>query len=556
MGGLKCKMCGSNLDIGDSITVCKCEKCGTSQTVPDIEDDKELKLFERAGRLRFNCDFDKAAGIYNTITDSYTEEAEGYWGLILCKYGIEYADNASGKKVPVCHRISYDSVMDDEDFELVMENSDSESRAIFREEAKIIEENRKKYIQIAESEQPYDIYISYRAKDDNGDKTAVSEIAGHLYNKLTSAGYSVFLSEAALKGKKQSDCEPYIYSALNSANVMLALGTSYDDYNDVWVKNEWNRYLEIAEKNKNKCLIPCYKDVDEYDIPKEFAGLKVCQLGNDDTFNNIMAEIANVVKLAEDKNAWCAGLADEDTFDKEECLKKVENAYANLKLELDMAKAVADADLVIESMAENEKDKIAFYEKLAPLLPDKTVVVTNSSTLLPSMFAKYTGRPDKYLSLHFANSIWKNNTAEVMTQAQTDEKYFNEVMQFANDIRMIGLPVRKEKSGYLLNSMLVPFLLSGLDLYAAGISDPESIDIAWTRGTGAPKGPFQIFDTVGLNTAYNIVHQYQSVPGIFSPLLKKMMMPYNFKKMEAILKKYIDEGKLGMSSGEGFYKYN
>ena len=296
MGGLKCKMCGSNLDIEDSITVCKCEKCGTSQTVPDIEDDKELKLFERAGRLRFNCDFDKAAGIYNTITDSYPEEAEGYWGLILCKYGIEYADNASGKKVPVCHRISYDSVMDDEDFELVMENSDSESRAIFREEAKIIEENRKKYIQIAESEQPYDIYISYRAKDDNGDKTAVSEIAGHLYNKLTSAGYSVFLSEAALKGKKQSDCEPYIYSALNSANVMLALGTSYDDYNDVWVKNEWNRYLEIAEKNKNKCLIPCYKDVDEYDIPKEFAGLKVCQLGNDDTFNNIMAEIANVVK--------------------------------------------------------------------------------------------------------------------------------------------------------------------------------------------------------------------------------------------------------------------
>lgn len=296
MGALKCKMCGSNLEIEDSITVCKCEKCGTSQTVPDIEDDKELKLFERAGRLRFNCDFDKAAGIYNTITDSYPEEAEGYWGLILCKYGIEYADDASGEKVPVCHRISYDSVMDDEDFELVMENSDSESRAIFREEAKIIEENRKKYIQIAESEQPYDIYISYRAKDDNGDKTAVSEIAGYLYNKLTSAGYRVFLSEAALKGKKRLDCEPYIYSALNSANVMLALGTSYDDYNDVWVKNEWNRYLEIAEKNKNKCLIPCYKDVDEYDIPKEFAGLKVCQLGNDDTFNNIMAEIANVVK--------------------------------------------------------------------------------------------------------------------------------------------------------------------------------------------------------------------------------------------------------------------
>ncbi len=266
--------------------------------------------------------------------------------------------------------------------------------------------------------------------------------------------------------------------------------------------------------------------------------------------------IAAIEDMAAGKGVWCAGIADEETFDKEACLAKVEHAYSSLKLELNMEKAVADADLVIESMAENEKDKIAFYEKLAPFLPEKTVLVTNSSTLLPSMFAKYTGRPEKYLSLHFANSIWKNNTAEVMSQAQTEERYFNEILQFANDIRMIGLPVRKEKSGYLLNSMLVPFLLSGLDLYAAGISDPESIDLAWTRGTGAPKGPFQIFDTVGLNTAYNIVHQYQSVPGLFSPLLKKMMMPYNFKKMEAILKQYIDEGKLGMASGEGFYKYN
>ena len=263
-----------------------------------------------------------------------------------------------------------------------------------------------------------------------------------------------------------------------------------------------------------------------------------------------------IEKMASDKNSWCAGLADEDNFNKEECLEKVENAYKNIKLELDLAKAVSDADIVIESMAENKDDKIAFYKKLSPLMPTKTVLVTNSSTLLPSMFAKYTGRADKYLSLHFANSIWKNNTAEVMTQPETDMKYFEEVLEFANDIRMIGLPVKKEKSGYLLNSMLVPFLLSGLDLYANGISDPQSIDIAWTRGTGAPKGPFQIFDTVGLTTAYNIVKQYQSVPGIFSPLLKKMMMPYNFKKMEEILKKYIDEGKLGMSSGEGFYKYN
>ena len=250
---------------------------------------------------------------------------------------------------------------------------------------------------------------------------------------------------------------------------------------------------------------------------------------------------------------WCPGLAEIGKFNLDECLKKVENI--DVKLELDMAKAVKDADLVIESMAENTDDKIKFYTALAPLLDEKTVVVTNSSTLLPSTFANYTGRPNKYLSMHFANSIWKNNVAEIMVQDKTDKKYFDMICEFTNEIRMLALPVLKEKSGYLLNSMLVPFLLSGLDLYANGISDPESIDLAWTKGTGAPKGPFKIFDTVGLTTALNIVDQYQKVPGLFKPMLSKMMMPYNFKGMKAILEKYIADGKLGMSSGEGFYKY-
>ena len=243
-------------------------------------------------------------------------------------------------------------------------------------------------------------------------------------------------------------------------------------------------------------------------------------------------------------NIWARGIADYETFDKEECLEKVDKAYSGLKLELDMKKAVEDADLVIESMAENAEEKIAFYKNLAPLLPEKTVIVTNSSTLLPSKFAKFTGRPEKFLSLHFANSIWKNNTAEIMAQSK---EYFEQIMKFSEEIRMIPLPVLKEKSGYLLNSMLVPLLFSGMDLYVNGISDPESIDKAWTLGTGAPKGPFQILDTVGLTTAYNIVMMYVKIPSFLAP--------YNFKGMAKMLKKFIDEGKLGMSSGEGFYKY-
>jgi len=255
------------------------------------------------------------------------------------------------------------------------------------------------------------------------------------------------------------------------------------------------------------------------------------------------------------KSQWARGIADEEAFDKADCLAKVYAAYSSLKLELDMAAAVKDADIIIESMAEIKDEKIAFYKKLAPLMDQKTILVTNSSTLLPSTFAQFTGRPEKYLSLHFANAIWKNNTAEVMAQSHTSQDVFAQVIEFANQIRMVALPVLKEKSGYLLNSMLVPFLLSGLDLYVNGVGDPATIDAAWTRGTGAPRGPMQIFDVVGIKTAYNIVLQYQKVPGLLSPLLKKMMMPYNFKGMEKVLKQMIDEGKLGKSSGEGFYKY-
>lgn len=269
-----------------------------------------------------------------------------------------------------------------------------------------------------------------------------------------------------------------------------------------------------------------------------------------DHLKDVYTETVKLMATPEGKTVanWARGIADYDTFDEKECLEKTENAYANIKLELDMEKAVKDADLVIESMAENAEEKIAFYKKMATLLPEKTVIVTNSSTLLPSKFAKFTGRPEKYLSLHFANSIWKNNTAEIMAQDKTNGEYFDLIMKFAEDIRMIPLPVRKEKSGYLLNSMLVPLLFSGMDLYVNGISDPESIDKAWTLGTGAPKGPFQILDTVGLTTAYNIVKMYVKIPSFLAP--------YNFKGMEKMLKKYIDEGKLGMSSGEGFYKYN
>lgn len=266
-----------------------------------------------------------------------------------------------------------------------------------------------------------------------------------------------------------------------------------------------------------------------------------------DELKEIYTNIINTMDPSLPKD-WCHGIASiEKQYDKNDCLSRVNNAYKNVKIELDLSKALKDADLVIESVSEDFDDKKDMYKMIAPLLDDKTIVVTNSSTILPSKLAKYTGRPDRFLALHFANSIWKNTTAEVMAQDKTDKKCFDEVVKFAKDIRMVPLPLYKEKSGYLLNSMLIPMLFSALDLYVNGISDPESIDQAWTYGTGAPEGPFAILDIVGLTTAYNIVEMYVKIPSFLAP--------YNFKGMEKILKKYIDEGKLGKATGEGFYKY-
>ena len=247
-------------------------------------------------------------------------------------------------------------------------------------------------------------------------------------------------------------------------------------------------------------------------------------------------------------NNWCNGISDVDNFNKEECLKKVEDAFVNIRIELDMKGSLKDADLVIESMTEDINTKRDLFIKMSKLLDEKTILVTNSSTILPSKLRNYTGRSDKFLSLHFANTIWKNNIVEVMKHDKTSDDSFNKVIEFSKEIRMIPLPLLKEKSGYLLNSMLIPLLFSALDLYVNGVSDFKSIDEAWTKGTGSPKGPFRILDTVGLKTAYEIVNMYVKTPSFLAP--------YNFKGMARLLKQYIDEGKLGESTGIGFYEYN
>ncbi|NLH92188.1 MAG: 3-hydroxyacyl-CoA dehydrogenase [Atopobium sp.] len=246
--------------------------------------------------------------------------------------------------------------------------------------------------------------------------------------------------------------------------------------------------------------------------------------------------------------AYARGLSDDSdlTDDQIDALKaQVKEARKGIKLTTSYEEAFRNADLVIEAIAEDPKQKIEFYTEMAKHLPEKTVVVTNSSTLLPSALAQYTGRPSKYLALHFANDIYRNNTAEIMGHAGTDKKYYDEVVEFAQAIGMVPLKLNKEQPGYILNSMLVPFLSAAEALAATGVADPETIDRTWMLATGAPAGPFRILDVVGLTTAYNIVKMN---PEAEDPKTTT-------GKIANMLKAYIDQGKLGINAGEGFYTY-
>lgn len=231
-------------------------------------------------------------------------------------------------------------------------------------------------------------------------------------------------------------------------------------------------------------------------------------------------------------------------FDK--LLQKADAAYEGFHYETDLAAAVADADLVIEALAEQPEAKEAFFSQLSPLLPEKTIIATNSSTLLPSLLAKSTGRPAKFLALHFANNIWKQNIAEVMGHSGTAPEAYEAVAQFAADMGMIPLRLKKEKAGYILNSMLVPFLMSAQTLLADGIADVETIDQTWMLATGAPFGPFRILDIVGITTAYNIIMNYPDA---------KDPTTLHGKLAKLLKEDYLDQGKTGINAGEGFYRY-
>lgn len=224
----------------------------------------------------------------------------------------------------------------------------------------------------------------------------------------------------------------------------------------------------------------------------------------------------------------------------------IEDTRGRLSFTTDLATAVADADLVIEAVPEIPDVKTALYQEMAGYLPERTLIATNSSTLLPSQFAEATGRPEKYCALHFANHIWASNVGEIMSHPGTAEATLAAVTRFAIEIGMVPIPIKKEQNGYVLNTLFVPLANAALTLVVNGVATAETVDRTFMiANRGCQVGPCGLLDIVGMTTAYNIASHWGELSGDEQQL----------KNARYIKEHFLDQGKLGAQSGEGFYTY-
>lgn len=297
MAVFTCKMCGGSLNVDADKTVTVCEYCGTTQTIPRLDSDKKAALYDRANHFRRNNDYDKAATLYEQILNEDITDAEAYWSLVLCRYGVEYvSDPTSGKRIPTINRVQFTSIFDDSNYTSALKYADVVQRNLYQAEAATINEIQKRYLEISQTEAPFDIFLCYKESDSNGKRTPDSVLAQQLYYELNEVGYKVFFARITLEDKLGSAYEPYIFSALNTAKVMVVIGTKPEYFSAPWVKNEWSRYLALIRNGEKKMLIPAYRDMDPYDMPEEFSHLQAQNMANLGFMQDLLRGIQKIVK--------------------------------------------------------------------------------------------------------------------------------------------------------------------------------------------------------------------------------------------------------------------
>ncbi|MDD3068359.1 MAG: TIR domain-containing protein [Acholeplasmataceae bacterium] len=382
----KCKMCGGNLEIDESTSVITCEYCGSQQTISTTRDEIVINLYNRANNLRSKSEFDNAREVYEKILNIDNTQAEAHWGIVLCKYGVEYVtDYGSELRVPTCHRTEIQSILTDIDYLATLENADSSARIIYEKEALKISDLQKNILQIVNNEKPFDVFICYKETDESSEHTKDSVIASEIYHRLTDEGFKVFYSAITLENILGQEYEPYIFAALTSARVMLVVGTKPEYLNAVWVRNEWSRYLHFMKTDKKKTLIPCYRDMDAYDLPEDFSHLQALDMSK---IGFLIDLTRGIKKLLSDNTS--TGLKRDDSHPISPLLKR---AFMSLE----------DGDF---------EDADKFLEEVLNQDPE------NAKAYIGKMLAQ--------CHLNHESDLAKSLTS------LTENKYFNKAVKFAN----------------------------------------------------------------------------------------------------------------------------
>lgn len=296
MAIIKCKMCGGDIELTADKTFGTCEYCGSTMTLPKVSDEQRAAAFNRGNHFRRIGEFDKALAVYERIVQEDDTDAEAHWCCALCRFGIEYVEDPTTYEwLPTCHRASFDNFLEDVDYLAAVEHSDGITRRQYQKDAAKIAEVQRGILATSQNEEPFDVFICYKESDENGERTRDSILAQDIYYRLTEQGRRVFFARITLEDKAGTEYEPYIFAALNSAKVMIAVGTKPEYFNAVWVKNEWSRFLSLMKKDRSKLLLPCYRDMDPYDLPEQLSVLQSYDMGKIGFLQDLIHGVSKVL---------------------------------------------------------------------------------------------------------------------------------------------------------------------------------------------------------------------------------------------------------------------
>ncbi len=345
MAAFICKVCGAALQLSAGDKICRCGACGVTQTVPLIDDEEKAEICRSAERYRREYRYDKAIALYEELIRAYPTDADLYWSMLLCRYGVEFTAGADGQAAVAMNRTQARSLLADGDYRTALRYADREQRSVMEKQAAEIDRIRRRMVELSRGGERYDIYLSCRERDERGLTTPEHTAAKSLYTRLTNDGFKVFCPDISLEDVQGSEWEPYIYAALNNARVMIVMGFSEESFADVWVSNACSRFAALAAEDSRRVMIPMYRGMPADKLPdvlKPYQAVDMTRLGYE---NDLVASLSSLLGVSALRKPPAAETAPKDD-------PLLRRAYLHLE-DSEFTEAAAAANRMLEEDPEN-----------------------------------------------------------------------------------------------------------------------------------------------------------------------------------------------------------